>query len=133
MKQGDQIEVVTNAPDIEENIDEADAKDLRHNAGGDIEDENDDLDYDGSTDTDLVSSSTASSYPTNQCRGDDIIECPGNPQYKICEVHLCDGIAHCPNEADESPQHCRRRGESQFENIKLRWIFMITPKYAMNF
>lgn len=129
LKPAEQIELVTSAPDSEDNIDEADPKDTRHTVGGDIEDENEDLDYDGSTDADLMPSSTASSYPnypTNQCRADDIIECPGNSQYKICKFHLCDGIAHCPDEADENPENCRHRGESQFAHIKytlrIRWI-----------
>lgn len=52
----------------------------------------DDIDYDGTEDDTNTSSSTSNYYPINDCRGGDVVECPGNPNHKICEVQMCDGM-----------------------------------------
>lgn len=123
MKQGNEIELATSLPDTGANVNYDDGektentKEIRHTPDDEIEDDKDIDDYDLSTDNvdnELTSSPTPppNSYPINQCRGDDIIECPKNPQYKICEVHLCDGVNHCPFGEDESPEQCSR-GENK--------------------
>lgn len=89
----------------------------------DDDDVNDDSDYDGSTDSidnDIFSSSPPPNspiHPTSQCRGDDIIECPKNPQHLICEVHLCDGVNNCPDGEDESPEQCSRGEETHTHTL----------------
>lgn len=129
LKQGNDIEVATSLPESNDNVDDFgkvdNNKETRHTPDDVNDDDNDIDDYDVSTDNpdnEIASSSSPSpnSYPINQCRGDDVIECPKNPQYKICEVHLCDGVNHCPFGEDESPEQCSR-GEEQPSSLKKRY------------
>lgn len=118
LKQGDEIEYITSAPDeVEETesyeeIEKVETKETRNIVEEEVEeDDNEDIDYDATDNIDNEISSSSPSpnnYPINQCRGDDIVECPKNPQHKICEVHLCDGVNHCPGGEDESPEQCSR-------------------------
>lgn len=108
LKQTDEIEMVTGSSESDE-ADETDdyqnSNDNRRSNGDEIENEN--LDYEVISTEDIVPSSSTSRYPTNDCRGDDMIACPGNPNHMICQSQMCDGITDCPSNEDESPQNCK--------------------------
>lgn len=93
MKRDNEIELV-NAADSDGNVSYEDESEKDNRNKNQDEALNKALDYNDSTDNDVDSdfpSSSSSPYPLNQCRADDVIECPNNPHVKICEVHLCDG------------------------------------------
>ncbi|XP_031635070.1 basement membrane-specific heparan sulfate proteoglycan core protein isoform X6 [Contarinia nasturtii] len=115
LKRDNEIELVTGTAESDGNVSYEDdgergEKDSRNRNKDEAE--NEALDYNESTDnnndidTDIPSSSS-SPYPLNQCRADDVVECPNNPHFKICEVHFCDGVPQCPEGEDEDPERCR--------------------------
>lgn len=116
LKQTDEIDLVT-GPSGSDELDETDdyqtSNDNRRNTGDEIESENNDLDYEISTE-DFVPSSSTSKYPTNECRRNEMIPCPGNPEHMICPSQMCDSIPDCPSNEDENPQNCKPGEESDF-------------------
>lgn len=109
LNQSSEIEVVTDSTDsdADKNFDDVD----------DLDNSIDRTDYDPSTDDPISSSSSTSGYPINDCLDDDeIMSCPRNHNFKICESMMCDGISQCPNGEDETPEQCSS-GECTILNV----------------
>lgn len=95
LKRTDKVELIDGPFDSDEDdetVESENSSDNRRTNGAEIDRDNDEIDYDGTEDDINTSSSTSNYYPVNDCRGDDIVECPGNPNHKICEVQMCDGM-----------------------------------------
>lgn len=103
MKQGDDIELVTENP----------------NEGGEEDFEGSSDDYDlGTESTGEIDS--VPGYPYSKCRGDDAIACSKNPHITICSDQFCDLIRDCPDGEDESLENCPP-GETQ--QIKRKFTY----------
>lgn len=96
LKQSDNIELVTDQPEVDETIDP--------------EKQNENIDYDSTEDIALSSTakSSTNSYPRlDSDNNEDLVECSSDRSVKISSKQYCDGIKNCPNGEDENPEQCR--------------------------
>lgn len=134
LKRDREIELVTGAPNFDDNDSYEDEKGDKGPRNTEEEAENAEIDYD-STDNDVeaeVASSSPKSDQAPRCRGDDTVrECQHSPHIKICESQLCDGVNDCPSGEDEDQELCRR-GEN-FRGSKKTHLKKLTFKnYGLN-
>lgn len=108
-----EIEIVTSVPEMDDG-DAYGENGRNYKAGDGADDDNIDIDYEGSTSdsTNIEHSSPSSTTEfvhIDKCRGDESVSCPKNPHIRICEVQFCDGINDCPDNEDElnCPEHGR--------------------------